>query len=56
MTQLSSQLSNQVIDTVIFDVGRVLVALDFKLILGCLAQSKQAYTMPEVIAAIDLEV
>ena len=55
MTQLSGQLSNQVIDTVIFDVGRVLVALDFKLILGCLAQSKQAYTMPEVIAAIDLE-
>jgi hypothetical protein len=50
-----TQLSNPNIDTVIFDVGKVLVALDFKLLLGHLARSHQSYTMPEVIAAIDLE-
>ena len=43
------------IDTVIFDVGRVLVALDFEPLLSCLAKSKNNYSMPEVIAAIDLE-
>jgi FMN phosphatase YigB (HAD superfamily) len=43
------------IDTVIFDVGWVLVELDFKPLLSCFAQSPQQYTMKEVIAAIDLE-
>jgi len=42
------------IDTVIFDVGRVLVDLDFQPLLGCMARSAQQYTMNEVIAAIDL--
>ncbi len=43
------------IDTVIFDVGWVLVELDYTPLLSCLAQSPQQYTMKEVIAAIDLE-
>lgn len=43
------------IDTVIFDVGWVLVELDFKPLLSCLAQNAQQYKMQEVIAAIDLE-
>lgn len=43
------------IDTVIFDVGWVLVELDFTALLTCLAHNRQNYTMKEVIAAIDLE-
>lgn len=43
------------IDTVIFDVGWVLVHLDFAPLLECLSENGQRYTMPEVIAAIDLE-
>jgi putative hydrolase of the HAD superfamily len=47
------------IDTVIFDVGWVLVELDFQPLLGCLAQhtptGSSSYNMKEVIAAIDLE-
>lgn len=43
------------IDTVIFDVGWVLVQLDFKPLLECLSQNHQQYNIKEVIAAIDLE-
>ncbi len=43
------------IDTVVFDVGRVLVALDFESLLSCIGRSSRSYTMPEVIAAIDLD-
>lgn len=43
------------IDTVILDVGWVLVELDYQPLLGCLAQNAQQYSMKEVVAAIDLE-
>jgi hypothetical protein len=43
------------IDTVIFDVGWVLVELDFTALLSCLAHNQQNYSMKEVIAAINLE-
>ncbi len=43
------------VDAVIFDVGWVLVELNFAPLLSCLAQSSQQYSMKEVIAAIDLE-
>lgn len=43
------------IETVVFDVGWVLVELDFTALLTCLAHNQQNYTMKEVIAAIDLE-
>lgn len=42
------------IDTVIFDVGWVLVHLDFAPLLTCLAAAGVRHTMPEIIAAIDL--
>ena len=42
------------IDAVIFDVGWVLVQLDFKPLLDCLTQPTRI-TLKEVIAAIDLE-
>lgn len=50
-----TQSNNAAIDTVIFDVGRVLLALDFEPLLNCFAQSAGSRTMPEIIAAIDLE-
>jgi glucose-1-phosphatase len=43
------------IDTVVFDVGWVLVHLDFAPLLECLHGSGQRYTIAEVVAAIDLE-
>ena len=43
------------IDTVVFDVGWVLVQLDFAPLLTYLGTTGQCYTMPEVIAAINLE-
>jgi epoxide hydrolase-like predicted phosphatase len=46
---------NTTIDTVIFDVGWVLVHLDFKALLECLGQDAQPYTIKEIVAAIDLE-
>ncbi len=51
---------NTQIDTVIFDVGWVLVELDFRPLLGCLTEYSaqlphHQYSMKEVIAAIDLE-
>jgi epoxide hydrolase-like predicted phosphatase len=46
---------NTTIDTVIFDVGWVLVQLDFKALLECLGQNTQPYSIKEIVAAIDLE-
>lgn len=46
---------NTLIDTVIFDVGWVLVHLDFQPLLGSLAKNSQQYTIKEIVAAIDLE-
>lgn len=43
------------IDTVIFDVGWVLVHLDFQPLLGNFRHSAPHYTIKEVAAAIDLE-
>ncbi len=43
------------IDTVIFDVGWVLVQLNFQPLLKCLADSGQQLSIKEVVAAIDLE-
>lgn len=43
------------IDTVIFDVGWVLVELDFQPLLACFMHSDQPHSIKEVIAAIDLE-
>lgn len=43
------------IDTVVFDVGWVLVELDFEPLLSCLACDERRFTIKEVIAAIDLE-
>ena len=42
------------IDSVVFDVGWVLVHLDYKPLLDYLASSGQRYDLKEVIAAIDL--
>lgn len=50
-----SQSSRAAIDTIIFDVGRVLVALNFEPLLNCFAGPTKSLTMPEIIAAIDLE-
>jgi FMN phosphatase YigB (HAD superfamily) len=46
---------NKQIDAVIFDVGRVLVELDFEPLLSCMAKFGEDINMQEVIAAIDLE-
>jgi len=43
------------IKSVVFDVGWVLVHLDYNPLLNYLASSGQSYAMKEVIAAIDLE-
>lgn len=43
------------IDSVVFDVGWVLVHLDYTALLDYLSTSGQRYDMKEVIAAIDLE-
>ncbi|MGE0114074.1 MAG: HAD family hydrolase [Steroidobacteraceae bacterium] len=46
---------NTPIDTVIFDVGWVLVRLNFQPLLNCLAHGGQQFSIKEAIAAIDLE-
>jgi epoxide hydrolase-like predicted phosphatase len=51
----NSNITNAEIDAIIFDVGWVLVHLDFKPLLGCLTTQDGAFNMQEVIAAIDLE-
>ncbi|MGD9842168.1 MAG: HAD-IA family hydrolase [Steroidobacteraceae bacterium] len=48
-------LETPAIDTVIFDVGWVLVELDFQPLLTCFTHADHRYSMQEVIAAIDLE-
>lgn len=47
--------TNKQIDTVIFDVGWVMVHLNFQPLLGYLGQNAQSYTIKEIVAAIDLE-
>ncbi len=44
----------QQIESVVFDVGWVLVHLDYNPLLNYLATSGQRYNIKEVIAAIDL--
>lgn len=43
------------IEAVVFDVGWVLVHLDFQPLLQCLHDAGLRYSVPEIIAAIDLE-
>jgi len=45
----------QKIEAVVFDVGWVLVHLDFQPLLQCLQDAGLGYSVPEIIAAIDLE-
>jgi 2-haloacid dehalogenase len=53
--QLMNTHIDTVIDTVIFDVGWVMVHLDFQPLLGYLGQNAQRYSIKEIVAAIDLE-
>jgi len=55
LDSLREEVEQGTIDTVVFDVGWVLVHLDFAPLLTYLGTTGQCYTMPEVIAAINLE-
>ncbi|MGC3980046.1 MAG: HAD family phosphatase [Steroidobacteraceae bacterium] len=52
---MNNELMNTKIETVVFDVGWVLVELDFEPLLSYLRQGNCRYNIKEVIAAIDLE-
>ena len=47
--------TNTQIDTVIFDVGWVLVQLNFQPLLSCLEAGGQQFNIKEVLTAVDLE-